>query len=110
MLGTLEVARSRQAHSVPPPAFPTGGDGDSQLYIFKLSTAAGCFDTNATPEAADRSLRIGAGIPSSPRVTIASDPTKDKIFITTSTGQIVSIDPPLRDEPESDTLYWKQNF
>ena len=92
-----------------PAAFPTCGPGKSHLYVFELGNAAGFFPTGS-PSAADRTMHIGAGIPSSPRATIATDPTKDKVFITTSTGQIIAIDPPLRDKPESGTVYWKQNF
>jgi hypothetical protein len=93
-----------------PAAYPTCGDGFSNAYVFRIDNARGFFDANGTAEAGDRKMQIGAGIPSSPRVTIASDPTDDKVFITTSTGQVLVVDPPQRDPPTSETLYWKQNF
>jgi hypothetical protein len=53
---------------------------------------------------------VGSGIPSNPRVTIGSDPQDDIVFVTTSDGQVLSIEPPLRDGPESVVLFWRQNF
>lgn len=94
----------------PPPPFPTCGPGKSFLYAFKVANGRGFFDFNATAEASDRRLEIGSGIPSSPRATVAADPTNDKVYITTSTGQVVAITPPTREKPTSETLYWKQNF
>jgi len=49
-------------------------------------------------------------VPSSPRVTIASDPSNDIIFVTTSDGQVLNIEPPPRDPAESGTIYWRKKF
>jgi Tfp pilus tip-associated adhesin PilY1 len=95
---------------VAPDPYPTCGPGEAVLYAFKISNGRGFFDFNATSEAADRRLSIGVGIPSSPRVTVASDPTNDKIFITTSEGEVLIVQPPLRDPPEASVIYWKQEM
>ena len=84
--------------------------GQAFLSTLKLSNAAGFFDTNATPEAADRRLLIGSGVPSPPRISVAPDPTDDVGFINTSEGEVLTFDPPPRDAPESSLLYWRQKF
>jgi type IV pilus assembly protein PilY1 len=94
---------------VPEPA-PTCGPGTARFYAFELSNAAGFFDDNGTAEAADRHLTIGSGVPSSPRVSMASDPQDDVVFVTTSEGELIDIEPPLRDPPESSLFYWRQRF
>jgi Tfp pilus tip-associated adhesin PilY1 len=93
-----------------PDSYPTCGSGTAYLYVFEVGNATGFFDTNSVVEVADRKLQIGSGIPSSPRVTIASDPEDDMIFITTSDGQVLTIEPPLRSPPESSMIYWRQLF
>ena len=93
-----------------PDPYPTCGSGTAYVYVFDIDSGLGALDLNATPEAADRRLAIGTGIPSSPRVTVASDPADDIGFVTTSDGQVLSIEPPLRDGPESETVYWRQRF
>ena len=84
--------------------------GEAYLTTVKLSNAAGYFDTNATPEAADRKTYIGTGVPSPPRISVAPNPTDDVGFINTSTGETITFDPPPRDPPESSVLYWRQKF
>jgi len=100
------IAASYQA----PDPYPTCGSGSSYLYTFSVDDAKGYYDSNSTPEAADRRLLIGSGIPSSPRVTVASDPKDDIIFVTSSDGQVLLIEPPPRPATESSTIYWKQEF
>ena len=86
------------------------GPGDANLTAIKMSNAAGFFDTNATPEAADRKLHIGSGVPSPPRISVAPNPNDDVGFVNTSTGEVITFDPPTRTPPESSMLYWKQEF
>jgi hypothetical protein len=93
-----------------PDPHPVCGPGEAFLYVFDIASGKGFLDFNATPEAADRRMSIGAGIPSSPRVTVASDPGNDKIFITSSEGEVLILDPPPRDPAETSVLYWKQEF
>ena len=96
--------------SYEPPVWPTCGPGEANLFLFKLYDASGFWDTNAILEAADRKVQIGWGIPSNPRVSVASDPNNDKIFINTSDGQVLTITPPVRDTPKSEMIYWRQKF
>ena len=96
--------------SYEPPVFPTCGPGIANLSLFQIYDASGFWDADAILTAADRKTQIGWGIPSNPRVSIASDPSNDKIFINTSDGQVLTITPPMRDTPESEMIYWKQNL
>jgi hypothetical protein len=96
--------------SYSPPIWPACGPGMANLFLFKLYDASGFWDQDALFTASDRKVQIGWGIPSNPRVSIASDPSNDKIFINTSNGEVLTITPPVRDNPGSETIYWKQNF
>ncbi|MBW2270793.1 MAG: hypothetical protein JRH16_19705, partial [Deltaproteobacteria bacterium] len=58
----------------------------------------------------DRYMDIGTGVPSNPRVSVASDPTDDVVYVTTSEGELIEIEPPLRDPPESSFLYWRRRY
>jgi hypothetical protein len=98
------------AASFTPDGYPACGPGEANFYTFRLSNAQGYFDDDATPAAADRKLVVGSGVPSNPRVTVGADPTDDIVFVTTSEGQILSIEPPLRDDPDSSLLSWRQLF
>lgn len=93
-----------------PEPSPTCGPGTARFYAFEIANATGFFDDNGLAEAADRHLTIGTGVPSSPRVSTASDPTQDIVFVTTSEGELIRIEPPLRDPPESSLFYWRQLF
>jgi hypothetical protein len=93
-----------------PEIAPVCGPGTARIYAFALSNAAGFFDDNSIAEAGDRYITIGSGVPSSPRVSIASDPEEDLIFVTTSEGALITIEPPLRDSPEVSLIYWRQVF
>ena len=98
------------AASYDPDSFPTCGPGDAYLYILRLSNGLGHFDANAVPEAADRRFAIGTGIPSTPRISVAPSPGDDIGFINTSDNKVLTFEPPLRNPPESQVLYWKQEF
>ena len=67
--------------------------------------------TAATPLTAreERSVEIGAGVASTPRISMAPDPDDDKMYIKTSKGQVITIDPPPRPSSGSSVIYWKQN-
>jgi hypothetical protein len=98
------------AASYKPSFYPTCAAGEAFLYTFRLYNAAGYFDANATPEAADRYYHIGSGIPSTPRISIAPNPSDDIGFINTSDKEVLDFEPPLRDDPDSSVIYWKQEF
>jgi hypothetical protein len=107
---TIIFASHVLAASFKPSPWPTCGPGEAIFYAFRLGNSRGFFDLDGTPSASDRKMVVGVGVPSNPRMTLASDPTHDMIFMTTSEGQVLSIEPPLRDKPESSLLYWKQVF
>ncbi|MBW2382632.1 MAG: hypothetical protein JRG92_03305 [Deltaproteobacteria bacterium] len=85
--------------------------GESNLYVFDLGTANGFFSNNVllTPMEARKSS-VGGGLASTPRVSIAPDPSNDKMYIKTSKGKVLTIDPPGRDGSGAGMIYWKQNF
>jgi Tfp pilus tip-associated adhesin PilY1 len=92
--------------------------GQSFLHVFEVDSALGFFGDDATPaEAGDRKLGFGGGLPSNPRVSLGRDPSDDRVYVKTSTGQIVVIgDDPSGDDGfarTSDTrnlIYWRQIF
>ncbi|MBW2269632.1 MAG: hypothetical protein JRH16_13745 [Deltaproteobacteria bacterium] len=86
------------------------GPGESFFYAFEVSNGKGFFDANATPEASDRRMLIGAGIPSNPRISIGHVPTDDVLVVQTSEGEVLTIEPPLRDPPSTSMIYWRQRF
>ena len=107
---TIIFANHVLAASFKPDGYPTCGPGEAIFYTFKLDDGRGFFDPDATPSASDRKLVVGGGVPSNPRLSLGGSPADDIVFVTTSEGQVLSIEPPLRDAPESELLYWKQVF
>jgi Tfp pilus tip-associated adhesin PilY1 len=93
-----------------PTAVPACGPGTARFYAFELGNAEGFFDANNVAETTDRYMDIGTGVPSNPRVSVASDPQHDVVFVTTSEGELIEIEPPLRDPPESSFLYWRRRY
>jgi hypothetical protein len=96
--------------SYKPTVAPACGPGEAFYLAFRVSNAKGFLDTNSTPEAADRRVYIGAGVPSSPRVSVGAQPTDDIVVITTSEGEVETLEPPLREDPESSVIFWRQLF
>jgi type IV pilus assembly protein PilY1 len=89
---------------------PTGGTscdqtGSSRLYIFDVATGRGFyFQAGVTEDDAARSISIGSGAPTDPRLSLSSD--GQQLFIQTSTGQVVQVDPPDPGGLER-TIYWR---
>ena len=96
--------------SFKPTKLPACGPGEAFFVAFRLSNAAGFLDTNSTPEAADRQMKVGVGVPSPPRVSVGGQPTDDIIIINTTEGEVISLEPPVRDDPESGVVFWRQLF
>jgi type IV pilus assembly protein PilY1 len=86
--------------------------GQAFLYVFELDSSLGFFgDPNTAPDPQeDRRTSIGGGLPSSPDVTMGVDPADDKIYIKTSSGQVVAVDAPFRRSGLPDVIYWRQVF
>jgi type IV pilus assembly protein PilY1 len=84
--------------------------GTSNLYVFDLGTANGYFRNVLSTPMEGRRQSIGGGLASTPRVSIAPDPSNDKMYVKTSKGKVLTIDPPGRDTSGAGMIYWKQNF
>ncbi len=84
--------------------------GESRLYAVNLARGQGYFTAGSPPTAMEeRYMDAGIGLASTPRISIAPDPSDDKIYLKTSKGQVIIIDPPPRPGSGSSVIYWKQN-
>ena len=84
--------------------------GQSFLYAFRVRNAGGFFDTALATVAESRRISIGQGLGSSPRVSMAADPSNDKIYVKTSKGNIELIQPPERSDSGASIIYWRPRF
>jgi type IV pilus assembly protein PilY1 len=85
--------------------------GQSFLHVFNLATGSGFFPDAAEPPSEDRRSYIGGGFPTSPEVTVATDPDDDVIIVKTSEGpKLITIDAPPRTEQKGQIIYWKQQL
>jgi type IV pilus assembly protein PilY1 len=84
--------------------------GVSTLYAFNLASATGYFRTAFTTPMQGRRQSVGGGLASTPRVSIAPDPSNDKMYVKTSKGKVLTIDPPGRGGSGNTMIYWRQNF
>ena len=83
--------------------------GNTFLHIFNLGTGEGFFDpSNPATSNNSRSLSIGVGVPSDPR--IVSSGSNSQLFVQTSSGSVVQVDPPPSGNDVIDKVYWKQDF
>lgn len=85
-------------------------DGTSKLYALRVDRGQGYF-TAGSPMTAmeERYEDVGGGLASTPRISIAPDPNDDKMYVKTSKGRVLTIDPPPRNGSGSSVIYWKQN-
>jgi type IV pilus assembly protein PilY1 len=84
--------------------------GQSFLHIFNLKTGTGFFP-GPNPPSEDRRTYIGGGFPTSPEVTVATDPDDDVIIVKTSEGpKLITIDAPPRTEQKGEIIYWRQQI
>ena len=82
--------------------------GNAFVHIFNLGSGAGFFDpANPSTSNNNRSLAIGLGVPSDPRIVSSGD--NSQLFIQTSSGAVVKIDKGGGNQP-LDKVYWKQDF
>jgi len=84
--------------------------GLSRIYVFELSTGSGYWrgTTSVPPET--RAQAIGGGLASTPRISISPNPDDDQLYVKTSKGRVIKIDPPNRRNPGAGMIYWKQDF
>jgi len=84
--------------------------GFSKLYAFDLNSGQGYFTAGSPPTAMqERYMDVGGGMASTPQISIAPDPDDDKMYIKTSKGRVITIEPPPRPGSGSSVIYWKQN-
>ena len=57
-----------------------------------------------------RKYVVGGGLPSAPRVSLAPDAEDDEIYIKTSKGEILTVDPPHREDGGAAIIYWTRKF
>jgi len=87
-----------------------GASGTSRLYVMDVARGRGYFTAGspATPME-ERYVGVGIGLASTPRISMAPDPDDDTMYVKTSKGAVVTIDPPPRPGSGSSVIYWKQN-
>jgi type IV pilus assembly protein PilY1 len=82
--------------------------GSSQLYVFDLASGLGYYTDSVTTGDAARRVTIGPGAASDPRITLSAN--GDDLYIQTSVGAVVNLDPPPPNFDPVEIVYWKQNF
>ncbi len=85
------------------------GPGKTFFYAFRIDNALGHFTTALSTVLESRRKEVGAGVGSAPRVKVSRDPNNDSVYVTTSEGEVLTLDPPAR-TAESAYIYWKQVF
>jgi hypothetical protein len=80
----------------------------SQLYVFDLASGLGYYTDSVTTGDAARRVTIGPGAASDPRITLSAN--GDDLYIQTSVGAVVNLDPPPPNFDPVEIVYWKQNF
>ncbi|MGH0035109.1 MAG: pilus assembly protein [Myxococcota bacterium] len=89
---------------------PCGASGTASLYAFRIRDGKGLKpDPTATPME-KRRFSLGGGLPSAPRVSLAPDSENDEIYIKTSKGEILTVDPPDRGDGGASVIYWTRKF
>ncbi len=86
-----------------------GATGVSRIYAFEIDGGQGYFTAGAFTPMEERYENVGGGMASTPRISMAPDPNDDKMYIKTSKGRVITIEPPPRDGSGSSMIYWKQN-
>lgn len=84
-------------------------EGESKLYVFEVAGGRGFFTASGTTPMEKRYEVVGGGLASTPRISLAPDPDDDKMYVKTSKGRVITIDPPPRRGSGSSMIYWKQN-
>jgi hypothetical protein len=85
---------------------PCVAKGDGALYVFDIVTGEGHFEDGSSNP--DRSLSLGPGLPTDPKVSIGVGGKKNKVVIEKSGADIEIIDQDNIDLNGA-TLYWREN-
>jgi Tfp pilus tip-associated adhesin PilY1 len=87
--------------------------GQTNQWAWELETGGGTLPDPADSTSDVRTLVLGNGAPTDPRLTISKDLNGNlviKITAQTSTGAIANPDPPPNSLDLVDMIYWRQNF
>jgi type IV pilus assembly protein PilY1 len=96
---------------VPTSADPcAAASGESFVYQFRASGGDGLYGGALIAHDDARRNNVGAGLASSPRVSMSMDPSMDRLYVKTSKGKVVTEQTPPRDGGNAAMIYWKQNF
>jgi type IV pilus assembly protein PilY1 len=87
----------------------SAASGESYVYQFRLDGGSGFF-SGAVAYDDQRRQNVGAGLASAPRVSMSLDPSMDQLYVKTSKGKVITVDPPTREGGNAAMIYWKQNF
>jgi hypothetical protein len=85
------------------------GPGTAYFYAFRVDDALGHFTSGISDPLETRRTAVGDGVASAPRIKVARNPDNDAVYVTTSEGEVLTLDPPTR-MAESSYIYWKQVF
>jgi type IV pilus assembly protein PilY1 len=88
----------------------TAASGESYVYQFDVLGGVGYYGGDPTMYASNRRTSVGGGLASSPRVSMALDPSQDKLYVKTSKGKVIPLPAPPRPDGNAAMIYWKQNF
>jgi type IV pilus assembly protein PilY1 len=95
----------------PNPTDPcTEASGESYVYQFDVLGGVGYYGGSMGSFADNRRTSVGGGLASSPRVSMALDPSQDKLYVKTSKGKVIPLPAPPRPDGNAAMIYWKQNF
>ena len=95
-----------------------GAGGESFLYVFNVVSGLGFyFEASIVTADAARRVSIGVGIPTSPRISISTDADGsvpggsqgDKLYVKTSSGQLLTADAPPPNFNPVELIYWREN-
>jgi type IV pilus assembly protein PilY1 len=105
--GFIIAASYTPSFSASDPNGECEAQGDATLYIFGVADGAGYFD-DAGDVNATRRLVVGAGLPTSPSITVAGNLTK--VVLQTSDGRVIRTNGPNGAGDPVELIYWRQQL
>ncbi len=105
--GIVYTASYKPELGITPPAGSCALGGTTSAWGFELDDAGASFDDPVNVNQFVRTVTIGNGAPTDPKITVGPDGVR--ITLQTSTGEVLKLgDPPPLDLV--DMIYWRQNF
>ncbi len=93
------------AYAPDPTASICAGSGEVIFYVFQISDGSGVIDS---ADASARSVSVGNGAPTDPRVTISDSGVA--LIGQTSTGEVIQLPVPVDPPDRVKRVYWRQRF